>query len=69
MNMNTIGKFEMRGILNEIDATLIHLFGLNMLDAHISRHEALNAYDEFQCSSRAAEEMGMRHGLNRLELA
>jgi hypothetical protein len=68
MNMNNIGKFEMLKIVNEFDATLIHLYGLNMLDAAINRFEALTAYDEFQCPRKAAEIYGQRHGLH-LQLA
>lgn len=67
MNMNQIGKFEMRAIVNEFDTTLIRLFGLNMLDARITRHEAMIAYDEFQCPRQAAEAIGARRGLTRLD--
>lgn len=69
MNMNEIGKFEMRSIVNEFDATLINLYGLNMLDAQINRCEALNAYGEFQCPRLAAEAMGARRGLVRISPA
>ena len=64
MNMNNIGKFDMLKIVNEFDATLIRLYGVNMLDAEINRFEALNAYDEFRCPRKAAEVYGQRHGLN-----
>jgi hypothetical protein len=64
MEMNNIGKFEMLKIVNEFDATLIRLFGVNMLDAAINRFEALSAYDEFRCPRKAAEVYGLRHGLN-----
>ncbi len=64
MNMNNIGKFEMRKIVNEFDATLIRLYGVNMLDADISRIEAINAYDEFHCANKAAEIYGQRLGLS-----
>jgi hypothetical protein len=64
MNMNNIGKFEMREIVNEFDATLIRLYGVNMLDAAINRLEVLMAYDEFRCPRKAAEAYGARHGLN-----
>jgi hypothetical protein len=64
MTMNHIGKFEMRKILNDFDATLINLFGVNMLDADISRIEAVNAYNEFQCAQKAAEVSGLRRGFN-----
>ena len=64
MNMNNIGKFEMRKIVNEFDSTLIQLYGVNMLDADISRLEAINAYDEFRCAHKAAEAYGQRLGLS-----
>jgi hypothetical protein len=64
MDMNNIGKFQMREIVNEFDATLIRLYGVNMLDAAINRLEVLMAYDEFQCPRKAAEAYGVRHGLN-----
>jgi hypothetical protein len=63
MDMNHIGKFEMREILNEFDATLIRLFGVNMLDAAISRYEALDAYRKVRCPQKAAELSGLRLGL------
>jgi hypothetical protein len=64
MNMNNIGKFEMLKIVNEFDATLIRLYGVNMLDAAVTRFEALNAYDEVHCPRKAAEIYGQRHGLH-----
>lgn len=64
MNMNNIGKFEMREIVNEFDATLIRLYGVNMLDVAINRIEVLMAYEEFHCPRKAAEAYGVRHGLN-----
>ena len=64
MNMNPIGKFEMREIVREFDATLISMFGVNMLDAAISRYEAISAYNEFQCPRKAAEVSGLRRGLH-----
>lgn len=63
MDMNNIGKFEMRSIISEFDATLIRLYGVNMLDAAISRHDALNAYSEVRCPRKAAELSGLRLGL------
>jgi hypothetical protein len=63
MNMNRIGKFEQREIVNEFDATLIRLFGVNMLDAAITRHEVISAYNEVQCPRKAAELFGFRRGL------
>lgn len=64
MNMNPIGKFEMSAIVREFDDTLIRLFGVNMLDAAISRHEAISAFNEFQCPRKAAEISGRRRGLS-----
>lgn len=63
MTLNNIGKYEMREIVNEFDATLIRLFGLNMLDADISRYQALDAFNEFHCPRKAAEVIGNRRGL------
>jgi len=63
MEMNPIGKFEMRRIVNEFDAALIQIFGVNMLDADISRLDAVNAYAETQCPRKAAEVYGLRRGL------
>jgi len=61
--MNSIGKFEVRKIVNQFDASLIELFGVNMSDAGISRHEAMNAYTEVNCPRKAAEIFGQRRGL------
>ncbi len=69
MNMNAIGKYEMLEIVNEFDATLIRLYGLNMLDARITRHEAMNVYGEFRCARQAAEAAGIRRGLVRIDAA
>lgn len=66
MDMNRIGKFEMRRIVDEFDATLIRLYGVNMLDAAISRYEALGVCDEFSCPRKAAEIAGLRRGLKAL---
>jgi hypothetical protein len=63
MDMNKIGKFEMRKIVNEFDANLIELFGLNMSDAGITRHEAVSAYNQWQCARRAVEDSAGRRGL------
>lgn len=62
MEMNRIGKFEMRRLINEFDSTLIRLFGQNMCDASISRYEALAACNEFESPSKAAEAFGLRCG-------
>ena len=64
MNMNPIGKFEMRDIVREFESTLIRLYGVNMLDAAISRYEALDIYNEFRCPRTAAAICGLRKGLN-----
>ena len=64
MNMNNIGKYEMREIINEFEATLIRLFGVNMLDAAINRYEALGACSEFHSPHKAAEVSGLRRGLS-----
>lgn len=66
MNMNRIGKFEMLRVVNEFDTTLIHLFGVNMLDAAITRIQALEVIDEVQCPRKAAEVYGLRRGLSLL---
>ncbi len=66
MDITRIGKFEMRRILNEFDATLIQLYGVNMRDAAISRMDALNLYNEVQNASKAAEIYGERRGLRRV---
>jgi hypothetical protein len=64
MDMNRIGKFEMLRALNEFDATLIRLFGVNMLDVAISRYEALGICNEYECPSKAAEVYGLLRGLH-----
>lgn len=66
VEMNKIGKFELRLIMKEFDDTLIRLFGVNMLDAKINRYDALDAYNEFQSASKAAEMTGLRLGLKLL---
>lgn len=63
MSMNSIGKFEMRKIVNEFDSTLIELFGVNMSDVGITRHEAVNAFNEMHSARKAAEAYGQRRGL------
>jgi hypothetical protein len=65
MEMTRIGKFEMRRIVDEFDATLIRLYGLNMRDAAVSRLDALNLYNEVHSASKAAEICGERLGLHR----
>lgn len=65
MDMTRIGKFEMRCIVNEFDATLIRLYGVNMSDVAVSRLDALNLYNEVHSASKAAEICGERLGLHR----
>ncbi len=64
MNMNPIGKYEMRDIVREFETTLISIYGVNMLDAAITRYEALGLYNEVRCARTAAAICGMRKGLN-----
>jgi len=64
MTMNSIRKFEMRSIVSEFEDTLIRLYGVNMLDAAITRHEALVIYGEFKCARTAAAICGLRKGLS-----
>ncbi len=66
MNVSHVGKFQMRTIVDAIDASLINRFGVNMLDARISRQEALEAYNRFNCSQQAAEYLGEQRKLTRL---
>jgi len=63
MEMNRVGKFEVRRIINEIDSVLIEWYGVNMLDAKISREEALRAYNETGSARRAADLCAGRRGL------
>lgn len=63
--MSKIGKFEMRRIIDEFDATLIDRYGVNMRDAAVSRMDALNLFNEVRCATKAAELCGERLGLPR----
>ena len=63
MEMNQIGKFETRTIMNAIDAALIEMYGLNMLDARIERKEALEAYNECGDYRAAVELLAKRREL------
>lgn len=65
MEMNRVGKYETRRIVNEIDAVLIASYGVNMLDAKITREEALRAFNEAGSASAAAEMCASRHGIAR----
>lgn len=62
--MNRIGKFEMHNIINAIDSVMIERFGVNLLDARITRQEALGAYAERQDPREAALLLGQRRGLS-----
>ncbi|TRZ70736.1 MAG: hypothetical protein D4S02_00030 [Rhodocyclaceae bacterium] len=66
MEMNRVGKFETRRIVNEIDGILITSYGVNMLDAKITRAEALRAFNESGSTRQAAELCAGRHGLEPL---
>ncbi|MCX7898251.1 MAG: hypothetical protein N2441_10315 [Rhodocyclaceae bacterium] len=66
MDMNRVGKFEVRPLIDAFDRALIELYGKNMLDAQISRYEALAAIEEIGDSRQAAEVLGARKGLVRL---
>lgn len=68
MEMNRVGKFETRRIVNEIDAVLIASYGVNMLDAKISREEAMRAFNEAGSTREAAELCASRHGIARLQV-
>ena len=63
MEMTRIGKFEVLRIVNEIDSILIGSYGVNMLDAKITREEALRAFNETGSARLAAELCAGRHGL------
>lgn len=63
MEVNQIGKFQMREIIREFDSALIELYGLSMLDASISRQDALTAYSETQCAKKAVAICAQRLGL------
>lgn len=65
MNMNAIGKFDSLKLVNEFDRALIELYGLNMLDAQISRFEALSWMAQTHSAHRAAELLGEQKGLIR----
>jgi len=62
MEMNRIGKFESRRLINEFDAELIRRYGMNMLDASISRFEALCACQALGSPGKAAEFFAARCG-------
>ena len=66
MEMNRIGKFESRKIVEEFDKALIDLFGRNMSDVGISRFDALSLVAEAKDARKAAEQAGLRRGLQPL---
>lgn len=66
MEMNRVGKFEVRRIVNEIDSILIESYGANMLDARITREEALRAFKETGTTREAAEACARRRDLQPL---
>ncbi|MFA6310070.1 MAG: hypothetical protein WCV99_01630 [Sterolibacterium sp.] len=68
MEMNRVGKFETRRIVNEIDAVLIASYGVNMLDAKITREEAMRAFNEAGSARQAAELCASRHGIARQQV-
>ena len=67
MEMNRIGKFESRKIVEEFDKALIELFGHNMSDIGISRFDALSLVAETQDARKAAEAAGIRRGLTPIK--
>lgn len=66
MEMNRVGKFETRRIVNEIDSVLITSYGVNMLDAKITREEALRTFNETGSTRAAADRCASSHGLSPL---
>lgn len=66
MNMNRVGKFETLKIMNEFDQALIEKYGVNMTDAHITRYEALTAYEKTGSASQAAALLAEQRGFKPL---
>ncbi|WP_126445357.1 hypothetical protein [Sulfuricystis multivorans] len=66
MEMNRVGKFETLKIMNEFDQALIEKYGVNMTDAHITRYEALTAYEETGSASQAAALLAEQRGFKPL---
>jgi hypothetical protein len=66
MNMNRVGKFETLKIMNEFDRALIEKYGINMTDAHITRYEALTAYEKTGSVSQAVELLAGQRGFKPL---
>lgn len=63
MNINRVGKFEARQIVNDFDQALIALYGINMTDARITRYDVLTAYEKAGSAQKAAELYGQQQGL------
>lgn len=66
MDMNRVGKFETLKIMNEFDRALIEKYGINMTDAHITRYEALTAYEKTKSAAKAAELLAEQRGFTPL---
>jgi hypothetical protein len=66
MEINRVGKFEVRNIVNSVDRALIDLYGTNMTDARITRFEVLGVYEKTGCPVKAAEHFALEKGLSRL---
>lgn len=66
MEINRVGKFEVRRIINEFDAALIRSYGVNMLDVKITRQQALLAIEETGTAQDAADLCARRLQLPRL---
>ena len=66
MNMNHVGKFESRQIVNEFDSALIELFGINMTDARITRYEVLSSFAETRCARKSALQFAAQRGIRPL---
>ena len=63
MYISKVGKLEIRAIVLDFEKTLIEKFGMNMLDAAITRADAVNAFNETGCPHQAAELCAARLGL------
>lgn len=54
---NSVGKFESRRLISAFDKELIEAYGMNMLDAKVTRQEAVDAMIEFETTSKAVAEI------------
>lgn len=63
MEINRVGKFEVRNIVNSVDRALIDLYGINMTDAKITRFDALGVYEKTGCPIKVAEYFAHAKGL------